>query len=152
LVAAFRATLEELKDSDLLLHVTDASHPDHEQQDADVEALLETLGIASTPRLHIWNKIDLLDEVRRQRLVESATEVAVSAHTGEGLERLSSRIDGALAADPLVEANFEFSAADGERLALLHRLGTVLSMSFEDGRVLVRARLKVSLREQFLAV
>ncbi len=149
LVAAFRATLEELEDSDLLLHVTDASHPRREQQDAAVEELLETLGLASTPRLHVWNKLDLLGAAERKRLSNGARDVAVSAQTGEGLDVLSHHIDEALCADPMVEANFELAASDSERLALLHRLGTVLSKSFEDNRVQVRMRLKASLRDRF---
>ncbi len=147
LVAAFRATLEELEEASLLLHVTDASHDDHEQQDAAVENLLEGLGIASTPRIHVWNKIDLIDAIGRRRLPDGPKDVAVSARTGEGMEALLSRIDEALAADPLVEAEFEFPASDGERIAFLHRFGTVLSTNFEDNRVLVRARLKESLRK-----
>ena len=59
-MAAFRATLEELEEARLLLHVTDASDPQREAQDAAVEALLEDLGVAATPRLHVWNKVDLL--------------------------------------------------------------------------------------------
>lgn len=152
LVAAFRATLEELEGASLLLHVTDASHPQHPQQDAAVEGLLDILGIASTPRLHVWNKIDLLDAAGARRLPAGSTEVAVSAHTGEGFKTLLERIDGALDANPVVEANFELSSADGERLALLHRLGTVLSMRFEDNRVLVRARVTASLRERLQVV
>lgn len=148
LVAAFRATLEELEDADLLLHVTDASHPQNEQQDAAVESLLASLGLASTPRLHVWNKIDLLDAVARKRLPQGPMQVAVSACTGEGLEMLLGRIDEILIRDSLVEANFELAASDTERLALLHRTGTVLSMSYEDNRVSVRVRLKASQRDR----
>jgi GTP-binding protein HflX len=146
LVAAFRATLEELEDASLLLHVTDAAHPEREQQDAAVESLLETLEVSATPRLHVWNKLDLLDAVGRKRLTTGSRDVAVSAKTGLGLETLKRRIDEVLLEDPLVEADFEFSAADGERLALLHRYGTVLSRRFEDNRVVVRARVTESLR------
>lgn len=149
LVASFRATLEELEGASLLLHVTDASHPQHEQQDIAVGSLLEALGIASTPRLHVWNKIDLLDAAEVRRRVAGPTEVAVSARRGEGLETLRRRIDEALNEDPVIEADFELSSADGEGLALLHRLGTVLSAQFEDHRVLVRARLAASLRARF---
>jgi GTPase len=153
LVAAFRATLEELEGSSLLLHVTDASHPQHELHDAAVEGLLEQLQLASTPRIHVWNKIDLLgpDDVRRlmngARLRETDSRAAaVSARTGEGVETLLRQIDGALGEDPLVEADFEFSAADGEHLALLHRQGNVISTRVEDDRVRVRARVPESLR------
>ena len=148
LVAAFRATLEELEAASLLLHVTDASDPQHEQQDAAVEGLLETLGIASTPRLHVWNKIDLLEPAEVKRLAAGPRDVAVSALTGVGLEKLLRRIDEALKEDPVIEAYFELSPADGERLALLHRFGAIISKRFEDNRVLVHARIPESLRER----
>ena len=148
LVAAFRATLEELEVASLLLHVTDASHPQHEQQDAAVDALLDSLRLSSTRRLHVWNKIDLLDRAEVKRRAPDSTEVAVSARTGEGLEDLKRRIDETLGDDPVVEAQFEFSSSDGRRLALLYRWGEVLSTHYEDNRVRVRARVPVSLRER----
>lgn len=165
LVASFRATLEELEGASLLLHVTDASHPQHQQQDAAVETLLEELELASTPRLHVWNKIDLLDprELATRSRVRSATddtkslssirarEVWVSAVNGEGFETLTSTIDEMLVDDPVVEAEFDFSASDSERLALLHSLGAVLSVVYRDDRVRVRARLATSVRERLLA-
>ncbi len=146
LVAAFRATLEELEGASLLLQVTDASHPQREQQDAAVEALLETLGLSSTPRLHVWNKIDLLDPPEVKRYGSGPMEVATSARTGEGLDELMRRVDEALGDDPLVEALFDFPSADGERLAMLHRCGEVLETRFENDRVRVRARVTRSLR------
>lgn len=162
LVAAFRATLEELEEASLILHVTDASQTEREEQDAAVETLLEALGVAPTPRLHVWNKIDLLEGPERARLAElvegraskpeplgpSAREVMASALTGEGLETLRRRIDEALMEDPVIEAQFELSASDGEGLALLHRHGTVLATRQEDSRVLVRARVATSLRNR----
>jgi GTP-binding protein HflX len=148
LVAAFRATLEELRDATLLLHVTDASDPRHESQDAAVEGLLETLEIASTPRLHVWNKMDLLQAAERRRLETGSRDVAVSAKTREGLDTLLRRIDEVLEEDPLVEVDLELSPADGERLALLYRSATVLSTRFEDDHVHVRARLRESLWER----
>lgn len=154
LVAAFRATLEELEDADLILHVTDASDPRHQEQDAAVEGLLENLGLTTAPRLHVWNKIDLLPPAELKRLASGGdgdstgpSHAAVSARTGEGLESLLLLIDRTLSEDPVVEARFELSAGDGERLAMLHRLGTVLSTRFEDDRVLVRARVRASLRD-----
>ena len=148
LVAAFRATLEELEDASLLLHVTDASDPRHESQDGAVEALLETLSVGTTPRLHVWNKIDLVDATGRKRLPAGPQDVQVSARTGEGLDVLLKRIDQSLTGDPVVEADFEFSPADGESLALLHRSGVVLSTQFDDVRVRVRARVRESLRDR----
>ena len=148
LVAAFRATLEELDDASLLLQVTDASDERHESQDGAVEALLETLNVGTTPRLHVWNKIDLVDEHGRKRLPAGPVEVQVSARTGEGLDVLLKRIDQSLTGDPVVEAEFEFSPADGGSLALLHRSGVVLSTQFDDTRVRVRARVRESVRDR----
>jgi GTPase len=149
LVASFRATLEELKDASLLLHVTDASHPEHERQDSAVQSLMESLGLAATPRLHVWNKADLLGPGEARRLVTEASEVIVSALKGDGLEALRRRIDEALQEDPVVEAEVELSSSDGEGLALLYRMGNVLSTRFENRRVLVRARIAASLRDRF---
>ncbi len=149
LVASFRATLEELDGASLLLHVTDASHPEREQQDAAVRSLLESLGLAAKPRLHVWNKADLLDPAEARRLAATASDVVVSALKGDGLDSLCRLIEESLEGDPIVEA--ELSSSDGEGLASLYRLGTVLSARFEDHRVLVRARLAASLHERFRA-
>jgi GTPase len=149
LVASFRATLEELDGASLLLHVTDASHPEREQQDAAVRSLLESLGLAAKPRLHVWNKADLLDPAEARRLAAGASDVVVSALKGDGLDSLRRLIEEGLEGDPIVEA--ELSSSDGEGLASLYRLGTVLSARFEDHRVLVRARLAASLHERFRA-
>jgi len=151
LVAAFRATLEELTEASLLLHVTDASNPHWEEQDAAVEGLLETLEVASKARLHVWNKIDLLDATQRKKLPTGPLDIAVCAAGGEGLDSLRSRIDECLLGDPVVEAEFDLPAIDGEHLSLLHRSGTVLSTQYTDNRVLVRARVRQSVREQIQA-
>jgi len=151
LVAAFRATLEELEDASLLLHVTDASDSRHECRDCAVEVLLETLRVGTTPRLHLWNKIDLVDATGRNRLPAGPQDVWISASTGEGLDVLRRRIDQALTEDPVVEADLELSPADGESLALLHRSGVVLSTQYEDHRVRVRARVRESLWKRLLS-
>jgi GTPase len=147
LVAAFRATLEELEGASLLLHVTDASDPQRDSQDAAVEGLLEDLGVASTPRLRVWNKIDLLEAGERRKPQGADGIVCVSARTGEGLEDLRRRVDNVLASDPVVEADFELSVGDGKHLALLHSAGTVVSTRYEEGRVVVRARVPQSVRD-----
>jgi GTPase len=149
LVAAFRATLEELEDASLLLHVTDASHPDSEQQDAAVEGLLEDLGLTTAPRLHVWNKIDRLDEAEQKRLAAGPADVAVSARDGRGIEALLARIDDSLEGGPLVEAEFDFPCSDGESFALVHRFGHVLSTRVEENRVRLRARVTESVRGRF---
>ena len=75
-------------------------------------------------------------------------DLAASALTGEGVELLRRRIDESLSTDPVVEADFELALSDGERLALLYRQGTVVSMHVEDNRLCVHARVAESLRER----
>jgi GTP-binding protein HflX len=151
LVTAFRATLEELKSANLLLHIIDASHPRRDQQRAAVEAQLDALGVVETPRLTIWNKIDLMDPTELQGC-SNLWDVAVSARTGSGIESLLSGIGRELTAkDPLVEAEFRLSAADGEALAILYRLGKVMGVRMGEGELVVKARLSASHRDLFFA-
>jgi GTP-binding protein HflX len=95
LVAAFRATLEELEEADLLLHVIDASDPQHEEQAQAVERVLSTLDVSATPRLLVFNKMDRAPETARS-LAHSAGGVAVSALTREGFSELLSRCEKVL--------------------------------------------------------
>ena len=110
LVAAFRATLEEVLEADVLLHVRDISHPDTEAQKNDVNAVLTELGVAPEAQenmIEVWNKIDLLPEDERGVLASrshTTRESAVSAVTGEGIESLLERIDRALSRN-LVDAS-----------------------------------------------
>jgi len=147
LVAAFRATLEELEGASLLVHVTDSSDPQRDAQDDAVGTLLEDLGVAAAPRLHVWNKVDLLEAAERRKLT-ARPSVAVSAQTGEGLELLRQCIDEALATDPIVEAEFILAPGDGKHLALLHSAGTVVSTEYQNSGVYVRARVPLSVREK----
>ena len=99
LVAAFRATLEEVAAADLILHVRDRSHPDSDAQAADVATVLASLGLdepGSPPRLEVWNKIDRMDGPERDEMLGEAARredvVAVSALTGEGVDALREAI------------------------------------------------------------
>ena len=101
LVAAFKATLEEVVSADLLIHVRDIAHSDTEAQRADVEAVLTEIGVdPETPRFEAWNKIDLLEgDAREDVLVEAARRpniVAVSAMTGDGIDDLIEQVAAAL--------------------------------------------------------
>ena len=144
LVAAFRATLEELAEARLLLHVTDASDPQFAAQDAAVEELLQDLGVAGTSRLHVWNKVDRIAPAERRKLERLEGGVLVSAQTHEGLENLRQLIANELASDPIVEVDYELSPSDGKQLALLHRTGTVVFTHYGEGKILVRARIPQS--------
>jgi GTP-binding protein HflX len=103
LVAAFRATLEEVLEADLICHVRDISHPETEAQARDVATILENLGVKdTTPQIEVWNKIDRLDEEARRAALTQAARLeevqAVSAVTGQGVETLVSAISQALSA------------------------------------------------------
>jgi GTPase len=96
LAQAFRATLEELSEADLLLHVVDASDPDAEVHIAAVETILGDLGLGETPRVLVWNKLDLVPEEARARFAELEEDVAIAANdprsTGPLLERIERRL------------------------------------------------------------
>ncbi len=135
LVAAFRATLEEVTEADLIVHVRDINHPDTEAQRADVHAVLDELGLAERLQhnsIEVLNKIDLLPAEERTALDHklrrngaAGEAVAVSAATGEGGDRLLALIDARLAGDrELVE--LEVPVSDGAALAWLYAHGEVL--------------------------
>lgn len=96
LLAAFRATLEEIRDSDLLVHIVDGAHAGHERQIASVEAILRDLGDDAIPRLLVFNKADLLDEHARVERLAGRDALCISAKTGDGVDALLRRIDDAL--------------------------------------------------------
>jgi len=124
LVAAFRATLEEVLEADLICHVRDISHPETEAQARDVEAILESLGVAGeTPRIEVWNKIDRLDAAARDAALTQAARAgrvqAVSAVTGQGIEALVAAMSEALAdTRHLSEIHLRFD--EGRRRAWLY--------------------------------
>jgi GTP-binding protein HflX len=148
LIAAFRATLEEVLAADIILHVRDVSHAETEAQAADVVRVLDELGIDEIRRgrmIEVWNKLDLLDAETRQRRAAQAERTAacvlVSAVTGEGLDRLLNLIEERLGGDNRIYEVF-LDAGDGQGLAWLHERGEVLArQGFPDGRQCVTVRL-----------
>lgn len=147
LVAAFRATLEEVIEADVIVHVRDIAHPDSEPQRSDVEAVLTALGLGgpdSAPMIELLNKADLLPDEQRTVLAAQAMrrkdQVLASALTGEGVPDLIRRID-ALLAEHARLYDLTLEAADGERLAWLYRHGDVLRREDEDGQVQLSVRL-----------
>lgn len=155
LVAAFRATLEEVAEADLLLHVRDVSHPDTEAQAQDVRNVLERLvkDGALTPdwpahTLEVLNKADLLGGVEH---VIQADAIAVSALTGEGLSRLLAEIDERLAAAYEV-FELDVPVTDGARLAWLYRHGDVLTREDDESYVRLRVRLATPDKARFEAL
>jgi GTP-binding protein HflX len=104
LVAAFRATLEELYDASLLLHVVDAADPSYDDQVEAVENILESLGLMEKPRLMVWNKADRLTPEEVESLLRTRGGVAISAATREGLASLLAKADTTLFAEGATEA------------------------------------------------
>ncbi len=149
LVAAFRATLEEVIEADVILHVRDMSHADTTAQSHDVAKVLEELGIAATDHrlIEIWNKIDRLDTEGRARLVNLAERqeagrrpVLVSALSGEAIDTLSAAIEARLG-ESRQTLHLLLDPADGAGLSWLYRHAEVLSREMrEDGQMAVDVR------------
>ena len=149
LIAAFRATLEEVQEAALILHVSDISNPHHAEQDAEVLKVLRELGVEDRPRLHVLNKIDRLSEPDKKALTQSNGQgqnnnVFTSAMTGEGLDDLLARIDSAMPVDPIVKLRLRMPLADGRHLSLVQARGRVLHSEIVDGHFLLEAELPQS--------
>ncbi|WP_116089897.1 GTPase HflX [Sphingomonas crusticola] len=149
LVAAFRATLEEVTAADLILHVRDIAHPDSEAQRADVLAVLKEIGVGpeageGVPIVEVWNKIDALDPEAHDRILADAARdedvIAVSALTGEGIDALRRDVAERLLAGALVH-NITLPAGDGGAIAWLHQHGEVLEQAMEGETMTMDVRL-----------
>ena len=148
LIAAFRATLEEVLEADIILHVRDVSHAETEAQAQDVNRVLNELGIDEVRRgliIEVWNKLDLLDpESRQAREAQAARKDAcalVSAVTGEGIAHLLNLVETRLGAEDTIYEVF-VDPADGQGQAWLHDRGEVLSRkTYADGRMRLSVKL-----------
>ena len=138
LVAAFRATLEEVLEADMILHVRDISHPETAEQAADVADILTSLGVKpDTPQLEVWNKLDLVDPISREALtVQSQSRpnvFPISALTGEGLDALTDAISRAFE-EVKRQENLMLTFAQGREYAWLHAEAVVSQENqTEDG-------------------
>jgi len=156
LVAAFRATLEEVLEADVILHVRDISHEDSEAQEQDVEAVLRQLGIdpaGGQGILEVWNKIDRLDPEQRENVRNIAARRSpdrpcflVSAETGEGIDDLLAAIEDRLAATRTT-LHLSIDAADGAGVSWLHRNSEVLDKNLQDGRYEMTVRVDETKRD-----
>jgi GTP-binding protein HflX len=147
LIAAFRATLEEVASADLLVHVRDMAHPDREAQREDVDDVLKSLGLAeegAPPRIEAWNKVDLLSAEEHDRLAEEARRredvVPISAISGEGLDALRQCMAEKLRSGEVIHL-IRLSAGEGSRIAWLHARGEVLDQRMEGDAVALSVRL-----------
>jgi len=157
LVAAFRATLEEVTEADLIVHVRDISHPDTEAQAQDVAKVLTGLGLADelkrVPMLTVFNKIDALEPDQREAVKVRAGEdaVLVSAITGEGLDELREQMAILLRADTHIH-EIQLAAGDGRRMAWLHEHGEVIGRKDDDRGQTLQVRLSDNDWSRFAAI
>jgi GTP-binding protein HflX len=156
LVAAFRATLEEVLEADVILHVRDISHEDSEAQEQDVESVLRQLGIEADEGqriLEVWNKIDRLPSEERENLRNIAARrpperpcFLVSAETGEGIDGLLAAIEDRLAATRTT-LHLSIDAADGAGISWLHRNSEVLGKDLQGGHYEMTVRVDETKRD-----
>ncbi|MCB1367392.1 MAG: GTPase HflX [Rhodobacteraceae bacterium] len=155
LVAAFRATLEEVLDADLICHIRDITHPETEEQAGDVRDILHDLGISKSAEdglIEVWNKIDRTDPETRLALNNIADRdpriFAVSAITGDGMPTLLDGIDAALA-EPVTEADLHIGFSDGRKRAWLFEQGVVTSEHQGDDGFEVQVRWTAGQAERY---
>jgi GTP-binding protein HflX len=153
LLTAFRATLEEVQEAALILHVSDVSNPHHDELDEEVDKILNELGVAGRPRLRVLNKVDRLTPEQRETLERAAVSscgmleapVLVSGLTGEGIDELLRRMDAAMPTDPMVAMSLRLPLAEGRTLALVHALGRVLRSEVDDSHMVLDAEVPQSI-------
>jgi GTP-binding protein HflX len=169
LLTAFRATLEEVQEAALILHVSDVSNPHHADLDAEVRKILDELGVSERPVLRVLNKIDRLTPEERKTLsrespidyevsaapsgtqnaaqptIADNSPVLVSALTGEGIDELLRRIDQAVPVDPTVAVSLRMPLAEGRKLALIHAMGKVLRSEVDDSYMFLDAEVPESI-------
>jgi GTP-binding protein HflX len=142
LIAAFRATLEEVKEADVLIHVIDVSNPMWEKQERSVMSVLADIGCSDKPMVRVLNKIDLLDpdEQERMRYDAATTDntVVVSSLLGEGMQDFVSVVEEALA-DMLVSIEVEIPYNNGDELNIVHEQGNVEVVDYREKGTYVRA-------------
>ncbi|HYT20513.1 MAG TPA: GTPase HflX [Candidatus Polarisedimenticolia bacterium] len=153
LLTAFRATLEEVQEAALILHVSDVSNPHHDELDEEVDKILQELGVDGRPRLRVLNKMDRLSREEKKAITNGAgicagagvAPVLVSALTGEGIEELLRRMDAEMPTDPVVTLSIRLPLADGRTLAMIHALGRVLHSELDDSHMRLDAEVPASI-------
>lgn len=149
LVEAFRSTLEEIADSDVIVHVVDGSHPDPASQIATVRDVVGEVGARSIAELIVFNKADLIDDDTRLLLRGlEPRAVFASARTGEGIEEVLQAIADLLP-EPALEVELVVPYDRGDLISVLHEKGRVVSTEYVEAGTLVHARISTDLEAQF---
>lgn len=144
LVEAFRATLEEVTEASLVLHVVDASSPQAPSHVAHVTKVLHEIGAEAIPQLLVLNKIDR-PEVYMDASRTEDRSAAISALTGEGVDRLFETIDQVLPGDPVTRVRFRFPLEEGAAVSLVHQAGRVLHSQYDESGCEIEADVPESL-------
>jgi len=132
LVEAFKATLEELEYADVILHVIDLSNPSWESHIKVVERLIEELGVASTPRIRVFNKVDIAQEVPLLR----ETDVCISAKTGLNIDRLIDAVRKTVS-KPLKKVRIKLDYSDASMVDVIYREAKVSSLSYNEDAIVM---------------
>jgi len=135
LVTSFRATLEEVRKAEVLVHVRDASSAMRDEHKAEVEKVLVELEVFGRPRIEVLNKVDLLSEEERAALEANRQAVAISARQRVGLEALLERIDSELVQDPILEQRLRIPQSEGDALAALEAGAVIHERTYEGNLV-----------------
>lgn len=153
LIAAFRATLEEVTEADLLLHVVDTAHPNVLQHIESVEDTLAEIEVPDIPRILVWNKIDQYDQTYLPERIpgdDYADEVSVSAQTGKGLNELLQKMETVLTAR-LHRVRLLLPYQRGELVSELYDAGSVETQEHTDDGVVLTVQIPFSLYEKYKA-
>lgn len=145
LVAAFRATLEEVQRAALLLHVSDVTSPTAPEQQRQVEAVLKELEVNKTAQIRVMNKTDLLPEAQRKALENSDSVIYISAVRGQGLDELLRAIDARLEIDALRQLRIRIPQVEGKLLSQIEARAHVLKRAYRDGAVQMEVQAPESL-------
>lgn len=137
LVTSFRATLEEVRMAEVLVHVRDASSPLRDEHKAEVEKVLGELEVLGKPRIEVLNKVDLLSDKERAELSSDARILPVSARNRTGLDALLERVDEELVRDPIVEQRLRIPQSEGDALAALEAGAVIREREYEGNLVCV---------------
>ena len=147
LIAAFKATFEEVNESDILIHTIDVTHPRIDDRINSVNALLEAIGVSIKPVIHLLNKIDIIDNMYNtiqnwQRKLDNC--VAISALTGEGIDDLLHKIEE-LIPNKLKRVKLRFPLGSGSLIAMIHRKGKVIKKDYIGNEVIIEAEVDKTL-------
>jgi GTPase len=150
LIAAFRATLEEITEADVLLHIIDVTHPNAQEQTSAVMQTLVDIGAGHIPMIYVLNKIDALSDsaILNQFKEENPDAVAISAMNGTGLDELLAKVDQLLF-ETFVPLKVVLPYREGQLISLFHEMGQVESIKYIEKGVEVKGRLPIRLVARF---